>query len=489
MTVVAPAQTQTRRAVGRRTKIVATIGPASASPGQLVALIEAGMDVARLGFAHGSPDRHLVCVKRLREAAAACGRPVGVLADLPGPKVRTGTFRAPVGLEVGARLALVPGDRPSGSKTVSVDHLGLLNDIEPGDRVTLGDGAVVLAVEDVTLDRATAIVVCGGRLQGRPGVHLPSGRLSLSSPTAHDLYLLDRCLTAGVDMVAVSFVRRGADMARVRQAALAAVGPGVDLPLLVAKIETPIAVDHLDEIVEASDAVMVARGDLGTECPLEDVPHHQKRIVRACMLRGRPVITATQMLESMTYAPTPTRAEASDVANAVLDGTDAVMLSGETAVGHDPVGAVRTMARIAERAEREADDLHWGHLLDERAGPGITAAMTHAAWRAARDTHAAAIVCCTWSGTTVRALARFRPTGHLLAMSPNPNTIRRLCLSWGAVPLPLAESFSAEQMVDAAVEAARTAGFAVSGDVLVVLAGAPHQHDSVTDLLRLVHVP
>jgi pyruvate kinase len=190
----------------------------------------------------------------------------------------------------------------------------------------------------------------------------------------------------------------------------------------------------------------------------------------------------------MTHAPTPTRAEASDVANAVLDGTDAVMLSGETAIGHDPVGAVRTMARIAERAEQEADELHWGRVLDERSGPAITAAMTHAAWRAARDTHAAAILCCTWSGTTVRALARFRPTGHLLALSPNLLTIRRLSLSWGAVPLPLAESASAEAMVDAAVEAARAAGYLVAGDVVVVLAGAPHQTDSDTDLLRLLRV-
>jgi pyruvate kinase len=218
------------------------------------------------------------------------------------------------------------------------------------------------------------------------------------------------------------------------------------------------------------------------------VPHLQKQIVRACMVAGRPVITATQMLESMTHAPTPTRAEVSDVANAVLDGTDAVMLSGETAIGHDPVGAVRTMARVAERAEREADDLHWGRVLDEQAGAGITAAITHAAWRAARDTNAAAILCCTWSGTTVRALARFRPNGHLLALSPNPRALRRLCLTWGATPLPVAEFASSDAMVDAAIAAAREHGYVAPGDVVVVLAGTPHQEESVTDVLRLVHV-
>ena len=475
-------------AVGRRTKIVATIGPASSSLDQLVALVEAGMDVARLGFAHGSPEAHLATVERVRQAGDLVGRPVAVLVDLPGPKVRTGAFAAPVRLDEGDRLRLVPGEAPSAHDVVSVDYLGLLDDLRPGDRVTLGDGAVLLEVASVTCAYAEAVVICGGQIQGRPGVHLPSGRLSLSSPTEADLAMLGLCLRAEVDIVAVSFVRRGDDVRTVRQAILDTLGPHADVPLLVAKIETPVAVDNLDEIVAASDAVMVARGDLGTECPLEDVPHLQKRIVRACMLAGKPVITATQMLESMTHAPTPTRAEASDVANAVLDGTDAVMLSGETAIGHDPVAAVRTMARIAERAEREADDLHWSRVLDEQAGSGITAAITHAAWRAARDTNAAAILCCTWSGTTVRALARFRPTGHLLGLSPNPRALRRLCLTWGATPVALPTLASSDAMVDAAIAAARQQGYVVSGDVVVVLAGAPHQAESVTDILRLVHV-
>jgi pyruvate kinase len=467
---------------------VATIGPASASPEQLVALVDAGMDVARLGFAHGSPEEHLACVRRVREAAESRGRPVAVLADLPGPKVRTGAFVHAATLQDGALVRLVSGDHPSDSRLVAVDYPGLLVDVAPGDSVRLGDGAVVLRVEEIRTDSVVTRVENGGTLQGRPGVHLPSGRLSLSAPTETDLELLERCLAAGVDLVAVSFVRRGADVRKVREAAAAAVGAESDLPLLVAKIETPVAVDNLAEIVEEADAVMVARGDLGTECPLEDVPHLQKRIVRACMLRARPVITATQMLESMTHAATPTRAEASDVANAVLDGTDALMLSGETAVGHDPAAAVRTMARIAGRAEREADDLHWAHLLDEQAGSGITEAITHAAWRAARDTGAAAILCCTWSGNTVRALSRFRPTAHLIGLSPNPRTVRRLSLTWGASAMALAEHTSAEAMVDAAVEAARDAGYVAAGDVAVVLAGGPHERDSVTDVLRLVRV-
>jgi pyruvate kinase len=486
--MLATAPLRLRVGVGRRTRIVATIGPASSSPEQLAALVDAGMDVARLGFAHGSPEDHLACVRRVRHAAERAGRVVGVLADLPGPKVRAGAFVRPVTLVEGGALRLVAGDLPSHERTVAVDYPDLLADIEAGDRVALGDGAVVLRVEEIRADSAMTVVVNGGALQGRPGVHLPSGRLGVSAPTAADLVLLEGCLAAGVDMVAISFVRRGSDVARLRAAAQAVVGEDADLPLLVAKIETPVAIEHLDEIVEEADAVMVARGDLGTECPLEDVPHLQKRIVRACMLRARPVITATQMLESMTHSATPTRAEASDVANAVLDGTDAVMLSGETAVGHDPAGAVRTMARIAERAEREADELHWAHLLDEQAGSGITEAITHAAWRAARDTGATAILCCTWSGNTVRALSRFRPTAHLVGLSPNPCTVRRLALCWGAEAMALGEHTSAEAMVDAAVDAARDAGYVVPGDVAVVLAGGPHQRDSVTDVLRLVHV-
>jgi pyruvate kinase len=300
--------------------------------------------------------------------------------------------------------------------------------------------------------------------------------------------MIERAVAVGVDAIAISFVRSSDDMVQARAVA----GPGV---LLVAKIETALAVTRLDGIIDASDAVMVARGDLGTECPLEDVPHLQKRIVRACRASGRPVITATQMLESMTHALVPTRAEACDVANAVLDGTDALMLSGETAIGCDPVNAVRTMARLALRAESEVDPER-GDVVSGKAGVGLpvgsdrlTSAMAHAAWRAALDANASAILCCTWSGATVRALARYRPAARLVALSPQEPVLRQLAMSWGAAACHLPACTTTDEMVTRAIDVARGAGYVRVGDVAVVLAGSPHDDAmAATDVLRLLCV-
>ncbi|MFM7536469.1 MAG: pyruvate kinase, partial [Acidimicrobiales bacterium] len=331
--------------MARRTKLVATLGPASEAPDVLDALLAAGVDVVRLNLSHSTIDAHLQRVRDVRAAAARVGRTVAVLADLPGPKVRSGVF--PDGgafLVEGATVVLVPGDGPCDATTITVDYQTLLDDVRPGDTVILGDGAITLAVEEVTATpgsadagpggAARARVVTGGRAQGRPGVHIPAERLRLTSPTADDLALLGPMVAAGVDFVAVSFVRAAADLEVVR----AAIGGPV--PRLVAKIETAPAVADIEALCRAADAVMVARGDLGIECPIEDVPHLQKRIIRTCVEAGVPVITATQMLESMIHSPSPTRAEVSDVANAVLDGTDAVMLSAETAAGKYPVETV-----------------------------------------------------------------------------------------------------------------------------------------------------
>lgn len=471
----------------RRTKIVATIGPASQSTEVLVALVEAGIDVARIGFAHGATADNLARVEQVRHAARLAGKVVGVLADLPGPKVRCGPFPTATTLEPGAQVALAPGNEPSDPRRITVDYPTLTEDLQPGDRVSLGDGGIVLTVTGIAGNEVTARILHGGTLRGRPGAHLPAGRLRLSTPTADDLERLAQCVEAGVNMVAISFVQRGDDIRRVREAA------GERCPLLVAKIETPLAVANLDEILDEADGVMVARGDLGTECPIEDVPHLQKAIIRACLASGRPVITATQMLESMTVTTSPTRAEAADVANAVLDGTDALMLSGETAVGVDPVNAVRTMARIALRAEQEHRGPPWIHP-DQRPEPtasigGITWAMTHAAWQAARDARAAAIICCTWSGSTVRALASLRPEAPILAMSPNPRTVPQLTLSWGAVPLPVPRYSSSDEMVANAVRTAREGGYVRPGQAVVVLAGSPHGASGArNDLLRLLTV-
>jgi pyruvate kinase len=479
--------------VTRRTKIVATIGPACDSPAQLEALLRAGVDVCRIGLAHGEPSVHLDRIARIRAAAEAVGTPVAVLADLPGPKVRAAAFAsAGAFLTEGDAVLLAVGDGSSTPERIEVEYPSLLDDLEPGDAVALGDGLIGLQVEGRVGDAWRAVVVAGGRVQGRPGVHLPASRLRLSTPTAEDLHLLEVLVPAAPDVVAVSFVRSPADIETVRAAA------GDDGPMIMAKIETKAACEVLDAILDASDAVMVARGDLGIDCPTEEVPHLQKRIIRTCVAWGVPVVTATQMLESMVHSPRPTRAEASDVANAVFDGTDAVMLSGETAIGHDPLLAVRTMARIVERAEAHADYLAWGGRLGklQRAAEvpehlAVTAAVTHAAWQVAVELGADAVLCCTRSGLTARAMARFRPTCPIVGFSPEADVVRQLSLSWGVTPLPVDWYGSTDDMVWYTVERAVQAGICTTGDTVVVIAGAPAPTEHVSassDVLRVVQV-
>ena len=484
--------------MNRRTKIVATIGPASDSVESLRELMTAGVDVIRLNLSHGAVEDHLVRLERVRRAADEVGRHVAVMADLPGPKIRAGEF--PVGgvrLEAGTIVEMRPGDGASGTNLITVPYPTLLTDLHVGSRVQLGDGAISLAIESIDDSSATARVATGGHVSGQPGVHLSADTLRLMTPTEEDLALAEIVAGEGVDFIAVSFVRRGGDLDQVRDV----VGRRAQL---IAKIETQSSVEHLDEIVAAADAVMVARGDLGIDCPIEDVPHLQKQIVRHCVEAGVPVITATQMLESMISAPSPTRAEVSDIANAVFDGSDAIMLSGETAIGHDPVGVVETMAKIAIRAESEADYAHWavrlgrlqsrGDSLATRHIDSTTAAITHAASQAATDFDVKAILCCTNSGRTARAMARFRPTTTLLAVSPHLATLRSMSLSWGVEPLLVEPHDSTDEMISSVVEAVRCTGLAARGDTVFVLAGVagrdriPGHSGPATNALRIVRV-
>jgi pyruvate kinase len=474
----------------RRTKIVATLGPASDQPAALERLLRAGVNVVRLNLSHGPLDEHLARLAVVRAVAAKLDRPIGVLADLPGPKVRAGRFpEGGVELVAGAYLAIRAGDLPSDAGTMHVDYPTLIDDLRVGDRLILGDGAISLRVVHMTGDSAQVVVETGARTQGRPGVHLPSERLRLTTPTDDDLVLAEAMAAAGVEFIAVSFVRAGDDVRKVR----AVVG---DRAELVAKIETASALATLPDIMDASDAIMVARGDLGIDCPLEDVPHLQKAIIRRCVEFGIPVITATQMLESMVTAPSPTRAEVTDVANAIFDGTDALMLSGETAIGHDPALVVETMGRIAERAEAEASYRQWaqrlGRVQRERwdsLSDQITAAVTHAASQAAHDVGSAAILCCTSSGRTAKAMARFRPESELIALSPNPRTVHALTLSWGVEPVSVDTYSSTDEMVWYAVERAVQAGYVEADDLVVVLAGSPGRDKSTAaDVMRIVRV-
>jgi pyruvate kinase len=476
--------------VTRRTKIVATLGPACDDPTMLGALLRAGVDVVRLNLSHGPLDEHLARLARVRAAATEIGRPIGVLADLPGPKIRAGSFPDEgVTLTAGSFVTVRAGDRPSDTGEVWVDYEHLLHDLQIGDRVIIGDGAISLRVIGVAGDHAEALIETGGRTQGRPGVHVPSERTRLASPTEHDLVLAEHVAAAGVEFIAVSFVRSADDVDKVRRV----VG---DRAELVAKIETTPAIANLGEILDVSDAIMVARGDLGIDCPLEDVPHLQKSIIRKCVEFGVPVITATQMLESMVTAPSPTRAEVTDVANAVFDGTDALMLSAETAIGHDPALVVTTMATIAERAESEASYRQWaarlGRIQRQRwdsLSDEITAALTHAASMAADDIGATAILCCTSRGRTAKAMARFRPEARLLGLSPNPRTVNSLTLLWGVEPALVDNYSSTDEMVWYAVERSVQGGLIAAGDIVVVLAGSAERPESTAaDVLRLVRV-
>jgi len=476
---------------------VATVGPASESAEMLRELFDAGVDVVRLNLSHGALDEHLERLVRVRTAASRCGRNVAVLADLPGPKIRAGSFpEGGVDLIAGDDIALRPGDGPSDASVLSVPYETLLADLRVGSRVQLGDGAIAMRITEIADDEATARLETGGGASGRPGVHLSSDSLRLPSPTEEDLVLADAMASAGVEFIAVSFVRAAADIEQVRSV----VG---DRASLVAKIETSTAIDSLHEIVAAADVVMVARGDLGIDCPIEDVPHLQKRIVRHCVEAGVPVITATQMLESMISAPSPTRAEVSDVANAVFDGTDAVMLSGETAIGRDPIAVVETMARVTERAESESSYRQWANRLGRvqrlphheqmSSIDPVTAALTHAASEAARDVGATAILCCTRSGRTARAMARFRPSARMIGLSPDPAVVRTLAVSWGVEPLEVDLYGTTDEMVWFAVETALRAELIRPGDTVLVLAGAPdadgrRASGAATDVLRIVRV-
>jgi pyruvate kinase len=481
-------------AMGRRTKIVATLGPACEDAAGVESLLRAGVDVIRLNLSHGPIDDHLRRLATVRTVGSRLGRAVAALADLPGPKIRTGGFGdAGVDLHPGGVVRLVPSAGPSSADVITLDDPPVLDNVTVGDRVVLGDGRISLRVTGSEPGHVVTEVETGGRVQGRPGVHLPSERLQMRAPTPGDLTLAEAVAAADVDYVALSFVRAPADIAALR----AVVG---DRAGVVAKIETSAALDDLAGIAEGADAVMVARGDLGIDVPLEDVPHVQKRIIRHCVEVGVPVITATQMLESMVDAPSPTRAEVSDVANAVFDGTDALMLSAETAIGRDPAGVVTTMGRIAARAEVEASYRAWAERLgreqrtelangsgDVAAADRITAAVTHAAWQAALDAGATAILCCTRSGRTARAMARFRPRARLIGLSPDPRTVNALALSWGVEPVQVDEYRTSDEMVRFAVETAVNHGLVDHGDVVLVLAGAPDRRSgAATDVLRIV---
>ncbi len=466
----------------RRTKIVATLGPATNSVDGIGQLIAAGVDVFRLNFSHSDREAHARTMARIREAGAGVGREIGILQDLGGPKIRLGVLpEGGLALQPGSTVRLDSSGKPAAG-TLPVNYPYLAEDVKPGDPILLADGTVELRVEDAAGTVVLCSVVTGGRLSSHKGVNLPGSRLRIPSFTDKDRLDLEVGLANGVDFVALSFVRSEEDLAPVIEI-LDGVTPR---PLLIAKIEKPQAVDRLEPILAMVDGIMVARGDLGVELPVEQVPLIQKRIIREAVQAGKPVITATQMLGSMVSSPRPTRAEASDVANAVLDGTDAVMLSEETAVGSYPVEAVQTLDRIAKAVEPSVD--HDAFLNRSPAGsPRRTdEAIGHAACWLARDVEARAIVASTVSGTTARLVARFRPAVPVFALTPHRWVERQLSLSWGVVPAHVESFGDTDAMFELAARWAADAGLTQPGDRLVLTAGAPINVPGTTNMLRVV---
>jgi len=473
----------------RRTKIVATVGPATKSPEMLGSLLSAGVDVIRLNLAHADPQTHTETAAVVREEAGRLGREVAILADLPGPKMRTGPIQGgEVALEPGATFTLrssdTVGDRTGVSTTV--DNLPDL--VEVGDTVFLADGAIILRVVGIGGGDVQTEIVRRGLLRSRKGMHVPRAEAKIRSFTAEDGEAVDLALRIGADLIGLSFVRDVGDVRLVRDA-LAGTAD-TPPPLLVAKIETRSAVENLNEIVPAVDAVMVARGDLGIQMPFEEVPLLQKRIIAMCGRSGTPVITATQMLESMTHGPLPSRAEVNDVANAVLDGTDALMLSEETAIGKFPVATVETMHEIARAAERDGG-ARLGHEHHPGSDDPVSWAIARAAVHAAEELEVAAIVCPTRGGVTARRVAAFRPRMPIIGLAPSSESVRRLALVWGVIPkaVPfLPDEPGGDEVIELAVDAARTSGVARSGDLIAVVGRGAEPSAGSTDFARVVSV-
>ncbi|PSP92937.1 pyruvate kinase [Halobacteriales archaeon QS_4_62_28] len=448
----------------RSAKIVCTLGPASESVEEIRSLANAGMSVARLNASHGSPEHRRAMIDRIREVDATTERPVASMLDMPGPEVRTAPIREPIHLEQGSTVEFVKADE------ATPDRVGLsvsITSVEPGDRVLLDDGRIETTVQSVD-DVVLATVENGGELGARKGVNVPGVELDLPAVTDNDRQELDVAAKKKPDFVAASFVRAGEDIYEIESEMEAR---GIDIPI-IAKIERAGAVENLDAIIEAAYGVMVARGDLGVECPLEDVPIIQKRIIRKCQRAGVPVITATEMLDSMIQARRPTRAEASDVANAVLDGTDAVMLSGETAVGDHPARVVETMDRIVRDVESAPEYDESREQQIPTAGETRTDALARSARFLARDIGASAVVAASESGYTALKAAKYRPSIPVVASTPSESVRRRLALSWGIIPV-LTEytTKGADAIIQNAVQAALDTEAANGGDTVVVVSG------------------
>lgn len=467
----------------RKTKIVCTIGPASRSYEVIEKLIKMGMNVARLNFSHGSYEEHLQVIENIRQASLKIGQPIAILQDLGGPKIRIGKIiKEPIFLKEGSSFILTNRKVPGDEQEVSLTFPSLPQKVKKGDCIFLADGTLELKVKEFTSTDIICRVVRGGKLTSHQGVNIPNISMDIPSLTEKDYQDILFGIKNKVDFIGLSFIRRAEDVLKVRKILKENKAEEISL---IAKIEKEEAVDNLKEIIEASDGIMVARGDLGVEIPLENVPLVQKNIIKKCNFVGKPVITATQMLMSMMSNPRPSRAEVTDVANAILDGTDAIMLSEETAVGNYPLEAVETMNKIALRIEKAID---YEKILSERSisvKPTNADAISHATCQVALDLKVKAIVTFTFSGSTARMVSRYRPPVPIIAASTQDSTVKKLTLSWGVYPFKTEELADTDDMITRSRKVALETGLVRPGEKIVITAGIPFRVPGSTNLLKV----
>lgn len=468
----------------RKTKIICTIGPASNNPEIFRLLLGYGLNVARLNFSHGTHEEHgkvIDMIKSVREMESAA---VGIMLDTKGPEIRTGKVKGDsVELTEGQEFILTTEDIIGDNRICSISYEGLPQDVKKGDIILIDDGLIALKVQDVSANKIKCFVENGGILGNNKGVNVPGVKVNLPAITEKDISDILFGIEKGVDFIAASFIRKASDVKEIRELLKAHGGSYIKI---ISKIETREGVENIDEIIEVSDGVMVARGDLGVEIAAEEVPIVQKSIIKKCNEAGKIVITATQMLDSMIRNPRPTRAEVADVANAIFDGTDAIMLSGETAAGKYPIESLKMMARIAARTEEAID---YEKLLREKHcyHATVTDAISHATCTTAQDLGATAVITATKSGLTARMVSKYRPNAPIIAVTYDPIVMRQLSLVWGVYPVITKAVSSTDEMIEEAVKTALASGFVKEGDIVVITAGVPVDQSGTTNLIK-VHV-
>ncbi|MCU6796610.1 MULTISPECIES: pyruvate kinase [Paenibacillus] len=470
----------------RKTKIMCTMGPACDSVDMLKKLIQAGMSAARMNMAHGDLDEHKGRIDRVRQAAKELGATVAILMDIKGPEIRTGLLQeSSYELKTDASLTLTTEQIQGDASRISVSYQDLTRDVKPGSRILIDDGLIELQVETIEGTEIHCRILNGGLIKSRKGVNLPGIHTSLPGVTERDIMHIEFGIEQDIDIIAASFVRKASDILEIRELLEKR---GASHIQIISKIENQEGVDNLDAILEVSDGLMVARGDLGVEIPVEDVPIIQKQMIQKGNAVGKPIITATHMLDSMQYNPRPTRAEASDVANAVYDGTDVLMLSGETAAGKYPLESVRMMASIAANIE---EVLPYKDMLRVKAAQQkatITEVISQSAVSSSLDLDAKAIVVSTSTGFSARMVAKYRPQSPIIAVTASERVQRRLCLCWGVIPVSGREVVSTDDMFESAIHSALQSGIVATGDLVVVSAGVPVGEAGSTNLIKIQHI-